>query len=375
MRVLVLNAGSSSLKYRLLADDDTPLVDGIVERIGEEGGVADHTDAIDRVVADLTDAGLDDTVEAVGHRVVHGGATLTEPVLIDDDVIATIESLVPLAPLHNPANLLGIRASMARRPNLPQVAVFDTAFHATIPPAAHRYALPEWTFTEHGVRRYGFHGTSHAWVSRAAADHLGKPLADTKLVTLHLGNGASAAAIDGGVCVDTSMGMAPLEGLVMGTRSGDVDPAVIFHLMREDGLSGSAVEDLLTRQSGLKGLSGDNDMRTIEQRAGEGDEAAKLALDVTVHRLVRYVGAFAAVLGGMDALVFTAGIGEHSALIRRRVCERLGFLGVSLDEAANIAAVGPDRSTTISTGPTPVLVVPTDEEAEIAHRVRAVVAG
>ena len=306
---------------------------------------------------------------------MHGGATLTEPVLIDDDVIATIESLVPLAPLHNPANLLGIRASMARRPNLPQVAVFDTAFHATIPPAAHRYALPEWTFTEHGVRRYGFHGTSHAWVSRAAADHLGKPLADTKLVTLHLGNGASAAAIDGGVCVDTSMGMAPLEGLVMGTRSGDVDPAVIFHLMREDGLSGSAVEDLLTRQSGLKGLSGDNDMRTIEQRAGEGDEAAKLALDVTVHRLVRYVGAFAAVLGGMDALVFTAGIGEHSALIRRRVCERLGFLGVSLDEAANIAAVGPDRSTTISTGPTPVLVVPTDEEAEIAHRVRAVVAG
>ena len=375
MRVLVLNAGSSSLKYRLLADDDTPLVDGIVERIGEEGGVADHTDAIDRVVAHLVEAGVDDAVQAVGHRVVHGGAALTQPVLIDEDVIATIESLVPLAPLHNPANLLGIRASMARRPKLLQVAVFDTAFHATIPPAAHRYAVPEWTFTEHGVRRYGFHGTSHAWVSRVAAEHMGRPLEETKLVTLHLGNGASAAAVDGGICVDTSMGMSPLEGLVMGTRTGDIDPAVVFHLMREDGLSGDEVERLLTRESGLKGLCGDNDMRTVEARAGEGDTAASLALDVYVHRIVRYVGAFAAVLGGMDALVFTAGVGERSSLVRRRVCEQLGFLGVSLDDAANDAAVGPDGATTISTGPTAVLVVPTDEEAEIAHRTRAVASG
>lgn len=374
MRVLVLNAGSSSLKYRLVDGANAVLLDGTVERIGEpDGNTPDHAAAIQTVTAALTEAGAPEP-QAVGHRVVHGGEALTVPTLIDDEVVATIAAQVPLAPLHNPANLQGIAAARRRWPDLPQVAVFDTAFHATIPSAAHRYALPTWTYTDHGVRRYGFHGTSHAWVSRAAIAHLGMPAGQTRVVTLHLGNGASAAAVRGGRCVDTSMGMSPLEGLVMGTRSGDVDPAVAFHLMREADLDAAQVEQLLNRESGLKGLAGDNDMRTVHARAAQGDADARLAIAVYVHRIRRYVGAFAAVLGGIDALVFTAGVGEHSPAVRAAVCADLDHLGIAVDAARNAVTVGPATTTAIGTGATEVLVVPTDEEAEIAAQTRALVA-
>ena len=374
MRVLVLNAGSSSLKYRLVDGTNTALLDGTVERIGEPGGdTPDHVTAIEHVTTALAEAGAPEP-QAVGHRVVHGGEALTAPTLIDDDVVAAITAQVPLAPLHNPANLQGIAAARVRWPDLPQVAVFDTAFHSTIPPTAHRYALPGWTYTDHGVRRYGFHGTSHAWVSRAAIAHLGMPAGQTRVVTLHLGNGASAAAVRGGRCVDTSMGMSPLEGLVMGTRSGDVDPAVAFHLMREADLDVAQVEQLLNRESGLRGLAGDNDMRTVQARAEEGDLDARLAIGVYVHRIRRYVGAFAAVLGGIDALVFTAGVGEHAPAVRAAVCADMDHLGIAVDAARNAATVGPATTTAIGTGAAEVLVVPTDEEAEIAAQARSLVA-
>ncbi len=375
MRVLVLNAGSSSLKYALLDADDRPLVEGTVERIGEAGGdTPDHAAAVARVTDALAGARPDARPDAIGHRVVHGGAALTAPTVIDDEVVEVITRQVPLAPLHNPANLTGIAAARGRWPDLPQVAVFDTAFHATIPPAAHRYALPAWTLEDHGVRRYGFHGTSHAWVSRRAIAHLGDP-PDSRVVTLHLGNGASAAAVRAGRCVDTSMGLSPLEGLVMGTRSGDVDPAVVFHLARQADLSLDEVEALLTRGSGMKGMAGDNDMRTVHRRAVDGDPDATLAIEVYVHRIRRYVGAFAAVLGGLDALVFTAGVGEHAPDIRARVCADLDHLGVAVDAGRNAEVIGPEGTEAIGTGPTAVLVVPTDEEAEIAGQTRQALTG
>ena len=375
MRVLVLNAGSSSLKYALLDADDRPLVEGTVERIGEAGGdTPDHAAAVAQVTDALAGARPDARPDAIGHRVVHGGAALTAPTVIDDEVVEVITRQVPLAPLHNPANLTGIEAARGRWPDLPQVAVFDTAFHATIPPAAHRYALPAWTLEDHGVRRYGFHGTSHAWVSRRAIAHLGDP-PDSRVVTLHLGNGASAAAVRAGRCVDTSMGLSPLEGLVMGTRSGDVDPAVVFHLARQADLSPDEVEALLTRGSGMKGMAGDNDMRTVHRRAVDGDPDAMLAIEVYVHRIRRYVGAFAAVLGGLDALVFTAGVGEHAPDIRARVCADLDHLGVAVDAGRNAEVIGPEGTEAIGTGQTAVLVVPTDEEAEIAGQTRQALTG
>jgi acetate kinase len=297
--------------------------------------------------------------------VVHGGARFTAPTPIDDAVLDAIEALEPLAPLHNRPSLAGIRACRAAlKPAVPMVAVFDTAFHATLPPRAHTYAVPRsW-----GVRRYGFHGTSHAYVSREAARVLGRDAIDC--IVLHLGNGASATAVAGGRSVDTSMGLSPLEGLVMGTRSGDLDPAIVFHVARGTGLAADAIERALNRDSGLTGLCGDNDLRAIEQRAAGGDERAALALAVFCHRIRKYVGAYTAVLGGIDALVFTAGIGEHSPTVRERVCDGLAFLGVELDANANAAS-----TTVVSSDDSAVavLVVPTDEELEIATQTLAAI--
>ena len=395
MQVLVLNSGSSSIKYRLFDGDDLVLrARGLVERIGEPTGHAeqeivepDGTSATERsadpfpdhaagfrwIVAALEAAGVADDLGAIGHRVVHGGSAFTAPTVIDATVIERIEAQVPLAPLHNPANLTGIEVARTLRPELTNVAVFDTAFHATLPPAAYRYAVPTALLNEHGVRRYGFPGTSHAYVARGAARALGRPVEELKMVTLHLGNGASAAAVDGGRSVETSMGLSPLEGLVMGTRSGDLDPAVIFHLIREAGMAPAEVERILNRESGLLGLCGDNDLRTIEERAAGGDEEAQLALDVYVHRIRKYLGAYAAVLGRLDAVVFTAGVGENSDTIRAAICADLGVLGLRMDAGRNDgqrASKAPDGVVAVHADDSEVavLVVATDEEREIAEQ-------
>jgi acetate kinase len=369
--VLVLNSGSSSVKYQLLdMADEERLASGVVERIGEPGGAADHAQALREAAAELDGRGLgldSHQLAAVGHRVVHGGTRFTAPTLITDDVLAGIEELVALAPLHNPANITGIKVARELRPDLPQVAVFDTAFHATLPEAAARYAIDTATADRYGIRRYGFHGTSHAYVSRATAALLGREPADVNVIVLHLGNGASASAVRGGVCVDTSMGLTPLEGLVMGTRSGDVDPAVVFHLERVGGLGTDEIDALLNKKSGLLGLCGDNDMREIGRRMAEGDKAAQLAFDVYVHRLRRYVGAFTAVLGRVDAITFTAGVGENSAAVREAALSGLDNLGVTMDPVRNAVRGSAPRLVSAASSRVAVAVVPTDEELEIAR--------
>ncbi|GHD09140.1 acetate kinase [Streptomyces violarus] len=395
-RVLVLNSGSSSLKYQLLdMGDSSRLAAGLVERIGEQtsrlkhtpaggesrergGAIADHDAALKAVAEELAKDGLGlDSPElaAIGHRVVHGGKFFTEPTVIDDAVLAEIERLIPVAPLHNPANLTGIRTARALRPDLPQVAVFDTAFHTTMPESAARYAIDVKTADEHRVRRYGFHGTSHAYVSRATAELLGKDPSETNVIVLHLGNGASASAVRGGRCVDTSMGLTPLEGLVMGTRSGDMDPAVIFHLMRVGGMSADEIDTLLNKKSGLIGLCGDNDMREIRRRVDEGDEQAELAFDIYIHRLKKYIGAYYAVLGRVDAVAFTAGVGENAAPVREAALAGLEELGLAVDGERN--AVRGDEARLISPegARVAVAVVPTDEELEIATQTYALVIG
>jgi acetate kinase len=395
-RVLVLNSGSSSVKYQLLdMRDSSRLAVGLVERIGEQtsrlkhtpaggesrergGAIADHDAALKAVAEELAKDGLGlDSPElaAIGHRVVHGGKTFTEPTVIDDTVLAEIERLIPVAPLHNPANLTGIRTAQVLRPDLPQVAVFDTAFHTTMPESAARYAIDVKTADEHRVRRYGFHGTSHAYVSRATAELLGKDPSETNVIVLHLGNGASASAVRGGRCVDTSMGLTPLEGLVMGTRSGDMDPAVIFHLMRVGGMSADEIDTLLNKKSGLIGLCGDNDMREIRRRVDEGDEQAELAFDIYIHRLKKYIGAYYAVLGRVDAVAFTAGVGENAAPVRAAALAGLEELGLAVDGRRN--AVRGDEARLISPegARVAVAVVPTDEELEIATQTYALVIG
>jgi acetate kinase len=370
-RVLVLNSGSSSVKYQLIdMAGEQRLASGVVERIGEPGGVPDHTQALRDAAGDLKARGFGvDSPElaAVGHRVVHGGTRFTAPTLITDEVLAGIEELVPLAPLHNPANVTGIKVARELRPDLPQVAVFDTAFHATLPEAAARYAIETATADRYGIRRYGFHGTSHAYVSRATAALLGKDPAEVNVIVLHLGNGASASAVRGGVCVDTSMGLTPLEGLVMGTRSGDLDPAVVFHLVRVGGMSTDVIDTLLNKRSGLLGLCGDNDMREIGRRMAEGDKAARLAFDIYVHRLRRYVGAFTAVLGRVDAITFTAGVGENSAAVREAALSGLHNLGVTMDSVRNTVRGSAARLVSADSSRVAVAVVPTDEELEIAR--------
>ncbi|MEV0153144.1 acetate kinase [Micromonospora sp. NPDC050686] len=365
-RVLVLNSGSSSVKYRLY-DDEEIRDKGIVERIGEPGGgPADHAAAVREVLDRLDLAGL----RGVGHRVVHGGRTFSEPVLIDERVFAAIEELVPLAPLHNPANLAGIVAAREALPEVPQVAVFDTAFHHTLPEAAATYAIDRETAERYGIRRYGFHGTSHAYVSRRTAELLDRPYGELNVITLHLGNGASACAVAGGRSVATSMGMSPLEGLVMGTRSGDLDPAVVFHLRREAGMGVDEIDDLLNHRSGLLGLAGVNDMREVLDRRAGGDAAAALAFDVYCRRIKGYLGAYYALLGRVDAVAFTAGVGEHAAPVRAASLAGLERLGISVDPARN----GGDGDRVISPdgAEVTVCVIGTDEEREIARQTRAV---
>ncbi|MEO6532292.1 MAG: acetate/propionate family kinase [Pseudolysinimonas sp.] len=363
--VFVLNTGSSSIKYRVVdAVTGRAGEAGIIERIGEPGSDApDHAAALELIRRAL--GGL--VPDAVGHRIVHGGTLYTAPTLIDDAVESGIESLSPLAPLHNPPGLLGIRAARAAWPEVPQVAVFDTAFHGNLPAEASQYAIDAALATKHGIRRYGFHGTSFASVSTGAAAHLGRPLAELRMIVLHLGNGASAAAIAGGRSIDTSMGLTPLEGLVMGTRSGDIDPAVLPYLHRVAGMGFDELDELLNRRSGLLGLGGSSDMRETTAAAEKGSEAAALALAVYVHRLRHYIGAYAAQLGGLDALVFTGGVGENSAIVRALAVERLGFLGIALDEKLNARGSGP-RTLSPPHSAVAVLVIPTDEEAEIARQ-------
>ncbi|WP_328544212.1 acetate kinase [Streptomyces europaeiscabiei] len=395
-RVLVLNSGSSSVKYQLLdMRDSSRLAVGLVERIGEEnsrlkhtpltdgaasrertGSIADHEAALKAVAEELAADGLGlDSPElaAIGHRVVHGGLTFTDPTVVDDTVLAEIERLIPVAPLHNPANLTGIRTARALRPDLPQVAVFDTAFHTTMPESAARYAIDVETADAHRIRRYGFHGTSHAYVSRATAELLGKDPSEVNVIVLHLGNGASASAVEGGRCVDTSMGLTPLEGLVMGTRSGDMDPAVIFHLMRVGGMSTDEIDTLLNKKSGLIGLCGDNDMREIRRRIDEGDERAKLAFDIYIHRLKKYIGAYCAVLGRVDAVAFTAGVGENAAPVREAAVAGLEGLGLAVDDDLNAVRSGEPRLISPAGARVAVAVVPTDEELEIATQTYALV--
>lgn len=370
-KILVLNSGSSSVKYRLFdLDTEQVLAQGLIERIGEPGSaIPDHRAAIADIVRRL-----DHEVAAlagIGHRVVHGGESFNRAVVVDDAVLAAIREAIPLAPLHNPPNLLGIEVCREHWPHVPQVAVFDTAFHQTMPPEAYRYALPEDCYTHWRVRRYGFHGTSFAYITRRVAAYLNQERVN--LIALHLGNGASACAIRANQSIDTSMGLTPLAGLIMGTRSGDIDPGVVGYLAERLEQSAAEVERLLNRDSGLKGIAGSNDMRDVLARAEAGEARAKLAIAMYGYRIKHYIGAYYAVLGRVDALVFTGGIGEHAAPIRREVCQGLAHLGLILDLDAN-QQPGPGI-TALHAGHSAIqiLVVPTDEEWEIARQTGAVI--
>ena len=374
MRILVLNSGSSSLKFQVF-DMAGPhlLIGGAAERIGEPDSISDHASALDYVDRRLEEAGTlgdGEGLAAIGHRVVHGGEAFREPCVIDDRVIDTIRELSPLAPLHNPPNLLGIEVARERWPHVPQVAVFDTAFHQSVPPRAYRYAVPDSWYRSHGVRRYGFHGTSHAYVAKQTARELGRPLEKLNLIVLHLGNGASVTAVANGKSIDTSMGLTPLEGLVMGTRGGDLDPGVLLHMASHGGMSVDEIATSLNHDSGLTGLCGAGDMRDILRREADGDESARLALEVYVYRMRKYIGAYVAALGRVDAIVFTAGVGENSPDIRARVCEKLDVLGVKLDEGRNRAHRSGARPIHAEGAPVAVWVVPTNEELEIALQTR-----
>lgn len=393
MKVLVFNFGSSSIKYELFdMRERTTLATGLLERIGESesrlchrhrnGGnefdeiidetpVADHRQGMDRIGAILqqTKAYQDPSeLYGIGHRLAHGGEAFREPTLIDDAVLETIRGLTPLAPLHNPVMVAGMELALASFSGVPQVAVFDTAFHHTIPPHVYHYAVPRELYRSYHVRQYGFHGTSIHCVGKRAAQHLDRPFDSLNLIILHLGSGASAGAIRQGKSVDTSMGMTPLSGLIMGTRCGDLDPAIVFHVARLSGWSNEHVEAMLNKESGLKGICGENDMRVIEQRAESGDEVAQLAIDMYAHRTKKYIGAYYAVLGHVDALVFTAGIGENSPLIRDRACEGLENMGIVIDPEQNSQRLDDVFEIQADDSPVKVLVVPTDEELEIAEQ-------
>jgi acetate kinase len=382
MLVLVINSGSSSLKYQVRdVAAGSVLTEGLIEKIGmgnggdgdgEIEGPRDHAAALEQVDAAIHDELGELELGAVGHRVVHGGERFAEPVLIDNEITRAIERLNPLAPLHNPANVLGIRAITKKWPDLPQVAVFDTAFHRTLPEHAWRYAVPDELYTNHGIRRYGFHGTSHEYVTHRAAALLDVPVEEFDGVIAHLGNGASVTAIRGGKSVDTSMGFTPLEGLVMGTRSGDLDPSILVFLGRA-GWSPEDIDTMLNRGSGLKGLAGNNDMRSVVEASEAGDAKASMALAVTSYRLAKYIGGYHVAVGGAKALVFTAGIGENSHQFRAQVAERLGALGIELDAGLNSERSREPRVISTAESAIPVLVVPTDEEQAIAEATAAVV--
>lgn len=401
MKILVLNSGSSSLKYQLIdSETEEVLAKGLAERIGVVGGggkikqesacgkievdveMPDHDEAMSHVFELLTDpkrgaVGSVAEISAVGHRVVHGGEKFIQPTLVDETVLTEIDKLSQLAPLHNPPNLEGIRACMHRMPHVEQVAVFDTAFHATIPDYAYTYALPYEYYTDYGVRRYGFHGTSHKYVAQQAQRMLketGHDSESTRIITCHLGNGCSMAAVVGGKVIDTSMGMTPAEGLVMGTRSGDLDPAIPVYLAKELHANADEIDDIINKKSGLLGVTGlSSDMRDVEQAAHDGNRRAELALAIFCYRIRKYIGAYAAAMGGLDAVVFTGGIGENSSVVRARVCEGLAFLGLVLDEEKNATAKGPADISNLS-GSVRILLVPTNEERMIARETAEVVA-
>lgn len=367
--VLVLNCGSSSIKFQVVDPvAGTALVSGLVERIGEPGGqVADHAEGLQQAYAMLVESGLDLAgIKAVGHRVVHGGNRFHAPTLITDATLAEIDRLADLAPLHNPPNAIGIRAARADFPHVPHIAVFDTGFFHSLPAAAATYAIDRGVAERYDVRRYGFHGTSHEYVCGQVAELLGRPLAELNTIVLHLGNGASASAVRGGVAVETSMGLTPLEGLVMGTRCGDIDPGVLLHLHRVAGLGVAELDDLLNRRSGLKGLCGVNDFRQLCEQKAAGAQPAALAYDVYIHRLRKYVGAYLAVLGRVDAIAFTAGVGENVAAVREDALAGLDALGIVVDPGRNRRGAGA-RVISADESAITVLVVPTNEELAIAR--------
>ncbi|WP_035290687.1 acetate kinase [Clostridium sp. KNHs214] len=389
MKILVINCGSSSLKYQLIdMETEKALAKGLVERIGIEGSILtqkaeedkyvvetpmkDHQVAVELVLNALVDKEhgvISDMSEisAVGHRVVHGGEKYANSVLVNDDVLKNIEECIKLAPLHNPANIIGINACRKLMPNTPMVVVFDTAFHQTMPEHAYMYALPYEMYTKHGVRRYGMHGTSHKFVSLTAAEMMGKDIKDLKILTCHLGNGASCSAVDHGKCIDTSMGLTPLEGLVMGTRCGDMDPAIVPFLMKAEGLSVDEVDNLMNKKSGVLGVSGvSSDFRDIEGAAKDGNHRAKLALDVFHYRVKKYIGSYIAAMGGIDCLVFTAGLGENSISSREEICKGLECFGIELDvEKNNVRGKAVEVSAEGSK--VKIFVIPTNEELMIAR--------
>ncbi len=397
MKILVINCGSSSVKYQLIdTDNEIALAKGLVARIGMSasvlthkphdrdeikvsGEILDHIVAVEYVISILLSENhgvIKDRseIQAIGHRVVHGGEKFTSSVLITQPLMSEIRSLIELAPLHNPHNIRGINACMKTLPGVPQVAVFDTAFHYQMPPYAYVYGIPYVMYKRYGIRRYGFHGTSHQYVSERAASMMNKPMKDLRIITCHLGNGASIAAVDHGVSVDTSMGFTPLEGLLMGTRSGDLDPAIILHIMAREELSLHEANTLLNKHSGLAGISGiSSDMREITESADDGNANAKLALDIYCYRLKKYIASYAAVMGGLDALVFTAGVGENSPLVRKMSCEKLQFIGVDIDDAKNEQIKGVESDISTADAKVRTLVIPTNEELMIARDTKRIV--
>ena len=402
MKILVINSGSSSIKYQVLdMESESVLASGLVERIGEPVGnlvttfhpdtdqenkvtreqrIEDHKHGMLAAISLLTDSEVGvienaSEIGAVGHRVVHGGEDFHEPTIITPEVLAAITANIPLAPLHNPANLDGIMVAMDIFADVPQVAVFDTAFHQTMPERAYMYALPYEYYTEDRVRRYGFHGTSHKFVAAETAKLLGKPLAECNLITVHLGNGCSMTAIENGKSIDTSLGMTPLEGLVMGTRSGDVDPAIHAFLHRNKGMSLDEIDTVLNKESGLKGLCGMNDMRDIHAAIAEGNNQAKIALDVQTYRNKKYIGAYLAVLGRVDAIVFTAGIGENDPSARELSLKGMDSFGIKLDLKANDQRVKTPTCISSKESSIPVFVIPTNEELAIARETLLIVQG
>lgn len=386
--VLVVNSGSSSIKYQLIEmSDESVLAKGLIERIGTDHGTISHTvngrtdtwsvSVLDHIAGfeAMIDAcnthgpNLDEAnIVAVGHRVVQGGSRFVAPTIIDKAVIRTVEQLSPLAPLHNPPNLLGVQAARVAFPTIPHVAIFDTAFHQTMPPEAYTYAIDRALAQQHRIRRYGFHGTSHKYVSELAADFLGKRLEDVNTIVLHIGNGVSACAVRGGKSVETSMGLTPLEGMVMGTRSGDIDPGIIFHLARQAGMSSDQIDDLLNRRSGLIGMTGSGDMRDLLTAVNRGDEVADLALNVYCHRLRHYVGAYYAQLGWVDCIAFTAGVGENVPEVRARTLANLEQMGIQIDPEKNTSSERGMRAISTDDSNVHVLVIPTNEEIEIARQ-------
>lgn len=397
MKILVLNCGSSSVKYKLIdTDTDVTMAEGGVEKIGlEDGflkfkkpdgskeikqlGLIDHKAAVMAILENLTDPNVGciksfEEIDAVGHRVVHGGEKFASSVLITDEVIQQVKDCYDLAPLHNPANITGIEAITALLPDVPQVGVFDTAFHQTMPARSFMYAIPYEYYKNDGVRRYGFHGTSHRYVSQRAAEILGEPIEKLKMVTCHIGNGGSITAVDGGKSIDTSMGLTPTEGLMMGTRTGDIDPGAITYLMTKHGMSAADVQTLINKKSGVAGISGiSNDMREIEAAVNAGDPRAKLALDMYELRILKYVGAYAAEMGGLDVIVFTGGVGENQTGVRENVCEPLKFMGVEIDKELNAVTRGTETIISAPSSRVKVLIVPTDEELTIARDTQEIV--